>query len=103
MPQGDRTGPAGRGPMTGRGRGFCSGFEQPGFMNLKFGRGQGFGRGFGRGRGFGFRTSFYDQPYPEPAEPVTFTAEQKKKILEAEALEMEAELKAVKEKIKELK
>ena len=30
MPGGDRTGPAGRGPMTGRGLGDCAGFSRPG-------------------------------------------------------------------------
>ena len=49
MPFGDRTGPLGQGPRTGRGAGFCSGFAVPGFMN----RGRGFGcRGGGGGRGW---------------------------------------------------
>jgi hypothetical protein len=30
MPQGDRTGPMGGGPMTGRGAGFCGGHNMPG-------------------------------------------------------------------------
>ncbi len=51
MPRGDRTGPMGMGPMTGRGAGFCAGFNVPGFMNAVSGRG---GMGFGRGRGRGF-------------------------------------------------
>ena len=33
MPGGDGTGPWGLGPMTGRGAGFCAGFNVPGFMN----------------------------------------------------------------------
>ncbi|MEA3505965.1 MAG: DUF5320 domain-containing protein, partial [Elusimicrobiota bacterium] len=33
MPAGDRTGPAGRGPMTGRGAGFCAGSASPGYIN----------------------------------------------------------------------
>ncbi len=55
MPGGDRTGPLGLGPRTGRGMGYCSGYNRPGFMNRWFGRfGFGrFGRGFSRGRGFG--------------------------------------------------
>ena len=32
MPWGDRTGPLGQGPMTGRGRGFCKGVGQPGVI-----------------------------------------------------------------------
>ncbi|WP_434075985.1 DUF5320 domain-containing protein [Moorella naiadis (nom. illeg.)] len=49
MPRGDRTGPWGLGPRTGRGAGYCNGFPVPGFMNPAFG----FGRGLGRGRGLG--------------------------------------------------
>ncbi|AAB91281.1 DUF5320 domain-containing protein [Archaeoglobus fulgidus] len=33
MPGGDRTGPWGQGPRTGRRAGFCSGYRMPGFMN----------------------------------------------------------------------
>jgi len=62
MPQRDRTGPEGRGPLTGRGRGFCIDFEIPKIEFPDFDRmfGRGFGRdfrGFGRGfeRGFRFR------------------------------------------------
>ena len=33
MPRGDRTGPAGLGPMTGRAAGFCAGYPVPGYMN----------------------------------------------------------------------
>lgn len=51
MPRGDRTGPMGMGPMSGRGAGYCAGFGMPGFANPAGGRG--FGMGFGQGRGFG--------------------------------------------------
>ena len=59
MPAGDRTGPWGLGPMTGRAAGYCAGYPVPGYMNpipgygLGFGFGRGWGRGFGFGRGFG--------------------------------------------------
>ena len=33
MPGGDRTGPAGMGPMAGRAAGYCAGYPVPGFMN----------------------------------------------------------------------
>ncbi|MBN2243995.1 MAG: DUF5320 domain-containing protein [Acidobacteria bacterium] len=50
MPGGDRTGPAGFGPMTGRRAGFCAGYAAPGFMNPAYGiGGGGWGRGFGGG------------------------------------------------------
>jgi hypothetical protein len=32
MPRGDRTGPNGMGPLTGRGAGYCSGNIYPGFL-----------------------------------------------------------------------
>ena len=57
MPGGDRTGPMGMGPMTGRAAGYCVGSPTPGFMNAPGGRGFR-GRGFGGG-GFGRRNWFY--------------------------------------------
>ena len=66
MPFGDRTGPMGLGPMTGRGAGFCAGFGRPGFASPMAGYTYPYGyahlapvwsrwgRGFGRGRGRGF-------------------------------------------------
>jgi len=33
MPGGDRTGPTGMGPMTGRTAGYCAGYPLPGYMN----------------------------------------------------------------------
>lgn len=53
MPRGDRTGPMGMGPRTGRAAGYCAGNEAAGYMSP--GPGGGFGVGFGRGRGFGGR------------------------------------------------
>jgi len=56
MPGGDRTGPLGMGPMTGRAAGYCAGYSVPGFANALGGRG--FGGGGGRG-GRGRRNRFY--------------------------------------------
>lgn len=55
MPSGDRTGPRGQGPMTGRAFGFCGGYDTPGYEKGfgSQGRGFGFRRGMGRHRGFG--------------------------------------------------
>ena len=47
MPRFDGTGPMGQGPMTGGGRGRCTG-------GAGFGYGAGYGRGCGWGRGAGF-------------------------------------------------
>jgi hypothetical protein len=52
MPRGDRTGPAGAGPMTGRVAGYCAGNSVPGYMTGGFGMGMGMRRGAGRGLGF---------------------------------------------------
>jgi len=61
MPFGDRTGPSGLGPRTGRGAGYCSGSSVPGYMNplpgggwFRFGRGRARGW-FGGGRGWRHR------------------------------------------------
>jgi len=49
MPFGDRKGPLGQGPMTGRGAGFCAGVAVPGNMNAGFGGATGRGGRGGRG------------------------------------------------------
>jgi len=54
MPWGDRTGPLGMGPMTGRGAGYCAGYGVPGYMNPIPGRGF-----WGRGGGWGWRNWYY--------------------------------------------
>lgn len=51
MPRGDRTGPMGRGAMTGRSLGFCSGADAAGY---NAGGGIGLGRRFLRGIGTGY-------------------------------------------------
>jgi hypothetical protein len=61
MPGGDRTGPMGMGPMTGRGAGFCGGAGAPGFMSRM--AGAFFGRGRGGG-GRGWRNMFYATGLP---------------------------------------
>lgn len=62
MPRGDGTGPSGMGPITGRGAGYCSGNETPGFVNSFLGRA--FGGAFGRGGGRGRRTMFFATGFP---------------------------------------
>lgn len=67
MPGGDRTGPMGLGPMTGRAAGYCGGSGMGGYANpagrasfgMRFGYGRGgWGRGMGGG-GRGWRNMFY--------------------------------------------
>lgn len=63
MPRGDKTGPEGKGPRTGRQMGYCSGSDNPGYT---VGSGRGFGRGFGRGRRFGRDSGYNPRGEPRP-------------------------------------
>ena len=58
MPRNNGTGPAGLGPMTGRGAGFCAGNSVPGYANPMPGQGV-FGMGLGRGRARGMRNGYW--------------------------------------------
>ncbi len=115
MPGGDRTGPAGYGSRTGRGLGYCSGYDSPEFTRGAprggggFGRGwgRGFGRGFwGRGRGFRNR-DYYPDPYYGPMPYYRDTnpessKDEEKSYLENMVKNIEVELKAIKERLQEL-
>ena len=120
MPAGDRTGPVGYGPMSGRAAGFCAGYGAPGYANpgFGFGRGRGrgrgggfgfrggFGRGFGRGlgRGFGFGRP-WAAPYPEygysPA-PAAPTPQDELNALRQESEYLKTELENINKRISEL-
>jgi len=105
MPGGDRTGPWGLGPRTGRAAGYCTGYNMPGYTKPGFGRGRGrgFGRGFwGRGRGFGWRGIY---PYPAPYYPETIpepTCEEEKAYLEDMVKGLEEEIKNIRQRLSEL-
>jgi len=105
MSRGDRTGPAGMGPMTGRGAGYCAGFQVPGFANPVAGRGIGYGagrggrgRGGGRGRCFGGgRGRMFGAPLP-----ANMTVEQELASLKNQAALLEEQASATKNRIEEL-
>ena len=118
MPAGDGTGPAGMGPMTGRGAGYCGGYGASGYANLMPGRGfgMGWGRGGGWGRGRGRRNWYYatglpgwarfgyapawDAPYgPYGAPP---TPVQEVGFLKAQAEGLKEQLEAISQRITEL-
>ncbi len=65
MPRRDKTGPAGQGPITGRGLGDCTGSRGnygSGFgFRHGFGRGRGYGQGFGFHHGYGYSYSAQDE------------------------------------------
>ena len=106
MPYGNRMGPDNMGPMTGRGAGFCTGNNTPGYMN----QGGGFGRGRGGGRaqrggGFGFRNqNFSSAPVPAPFYPhgATGSAVDEAEVLKDQETYLEKQLKAVKDRISSL-
>jgi len=117
MPGGDRTGPAGMGPMTGRAAGYCAGYSAPGYTNpiaargrrFGYGRGFGFGRGwnFGRGQGFGWRRAGY--PYTDygnyysgyPYSP-ELNPKQEADMLKDQAKAMQEDISAINSRIKDL-
>jgi hypothetical protein len=109
MPGGDRTGPWGLGPRTGRTAGYCAGYPIPGYANPGYGRGfgrgggRGFGRRFwGRGRGFWWRGT---NPYPAPYYHDTFpepSQEEEKAYLEDMVKGLEEEIKMIRERLQEL-
>jgi len=119
MPGGDRTGPAGYGSRTGRGLGYCSGYDSPGFTKGAPRGGGGFGRGWGRGFGRGFwgrsrgfwRRGYYPEPYYEQASyyppyqqqvSPESSREEEKVYLKDIVKGLEGELKAIKERLQEL-
>jgi len=103
MPGGNRTGPMGAGPMTGRGAGFCAGYAVPGTMRQM--GGCGLGRGGGRGR----RNQFFATGIPGWARasnfagfPAASTTEQEQQALKQQAQYLHDSLEAVQKRIQEL-
>lgn len=96
MPRGDGTGPRGFGPRTGRGLGYCNGYDSPGFT-----RGYGCGRGYGYGRGnrqgYGRGYGWNDRSYYPPAEPYAGVSE--KTLIENEIKAMNDQLKALQNRL----
>ena len=127
MPRGDRTGPGGMGPMTGRGAGYCAGYSVPGYANPVGGRGLGRGGG-----GWGYRNWFratgmpgwqrwsmglpsaygpawgapppvYQTGEPWGAYPVSpYTADQEKDMLKKQVDALEAQIREARQRMEEL-
>ena len=98
MPRGNGTGPMGAGPGTGRGMGYCSGYDRPGFANPAPGFRSGFGFG-GAGMGRGWRHRFYATGVPGWA---ALTPEQETADLKAQADLLKAQLDAIQKRIEEI-
>jgi hypothetical protein len=119
MPAGDGTGPVGMGPRTGRGVGYCSGFDAPGWAYPGFGRGFARGRGYGGrgmrgGGGWGWRNQFYATGLPRwarwgipPAAPygtpyAAPSREQEVDMLKGEAEWLRGQLDSIARRMEEL-
>lgn len=74
MPRFDKTGPLGYGPATGRGMGPCG-------AGMGWSHGCGFGKGYGR---------------------MFYTRKEESEMLKQEAVDLEQELKAIKERVSEI-
>ena len=116
MPGGDRTGPVGMGPMSGRSAGYCAGSRVPGYINPVCGRGFGMaykggpGSGCGAGR-HGWRNIFYATGLPGyrrfgvNADPFGYPApdpEIEKRVLREQAATIEAQLDSIKKRLSEI-
>jgi hypothetical protein len=102
MPGGDRTGPLGVGPRTGRGLGYCGGYDMPGFADPAFGRGMGRRRGWGDG--LGWRHRFFAMGRPGWGYPnyMPSTKEETTQALKTEADWLKGQLEAINKRIEEL-
>ncbi len=94
MPGFDRTGPLGRGAMTGRRMGYCANVSEEAGVFRGRGFGAGYGRGRGFGRGFGYGRNFYNQELSDVSE---------KTILENEINTLKDQLMSLEKQLSDLK
>ena len=107
MPKGDQTGPYGYGPMSGRGAGFCAGYDMPGYAHPgMFGRGMRMRAWGGRGMRHRFYTggrhgwmgnAAYAVPYP-----VDVTPEEKQDMLKTREAWLKEQLEEVRQDLSEV-
>lgn len=98
MPRGDKRGPNSDGPMTGRQRGFCAGYDEPGYVDNDFGYGGGRGNGRGRNRRNFVGRGVNRRPY---GTPVRYVEEERE--VETVNNDILDRIDALAEEIKELK
>jgi hypothetical protein len=109
MPAGNRTGPMGMGPMTGRGAGYCSGYDMPGYANPSAGRAfrMGWGAGGAEGRGWRHRNWYYATGVPGWARwgyapSAAPTREQETEMLKSQADWLKQQLDEIGQRLEEL-
>jgi hypothetical protein len=98
--------------MSGRGAGYCGGYDAPGYANPMGGRGMGYR--WGRGRGRGWRNMFHATGMPfwarwgyGPASPGFApwgppTGEEETDMLKRQAASLQGELDAISKRLSEL-
>lgn len=107
MARGDGQGPAGLGPVTGRRKGYCSGFSAPGF-HQRDGR-SGCADGRGRGQGPGLRTRARDCSRPHGRRhschigPVAPETNQETMALSQEVQYLEQRLTGLQDRLEQIK
>ena len=109
MPNFDRSGPRGAGPMTGWARGLCArlrgtaaGFGQGmAWRRGGGGRGRGFGGGFGRGAG-GYVEANAAAGAPPVASMDGTTPEEQRALLKAERNRLKSQLHGVEESLRDI-
>ncbi len=106
MPGGDRTGPRRLGSMTGRGLGYCAGYDTQEFargpgMGLGRDWGRARGMGYGRGRGWGYNAPTYTPTYIPYSSGIAqkISPENQLAILKQEKEYLELEMKGMKSAI----
>lgn len=113
MPAGDGTGPQGTGPRSGRGAGFCSGYDQPGFTSAGGGwraAGRGFGRAAGWGAGRGWRAAGWGRGvsgrgswFPPQTAAYTPDPDAETQTLEQQANWLKTQLQSIENRLSDLK
>ncbi len=98
MPGRDRTGPQGFGPMTGRGRGYCAGYQASEFGMRHRNR---FG---GRGRGYGWQQWYHATGLPGSRPPAAIPTAPQQELdgLKDHAEWLKAQLEQISQRIEEL-
>jgi len=106
MPRGDRTGPLGEGPMSGRQLGYGAGYNTPGYTKA---RGAGLGRRFFNrfGFGLGYRGGFRNRGniYPTDREYVqrfNNTAHYEKEFEEEQINSLKSEVQDLRDNLKQI-
>jgi hypothetical protein len=114
MPRGDRTGPLGMGPMSGRAAGYCAEFHTAGFKNrplwqdFRFGFARNFGLGT-RGGGYGWRHMLWATGLPGWMRLGRYSAPQpntdaslERQALKSQAEALQSQLDLIKKRMSEI-